>query len=125
MPSVINTIPDRKPAPLVVGPTNTTPLRPTRKIPRHIIETAQATPVEEFDAKKHINFEFPKRTYTMQDWGYENQGISPIAGSDPFPLFTEAAAKQVRRELLSDDVLNTCQYTSTFTGNQIRGYTQE
>ena len=125
MPPVINNIPTGKPAPLVVGPTNTTPLRPTNKIPRHVIEAAQAIPAEEFDAKKHVNFEFPKRTYTMQDWGYENQGISPIAGSDPFPLFTEAAAKQVRREILSDDVLKTCQYTATFTRNQIRGYTQK
>ncbi|RFN46611.1 hypothetical protein FIE12Z_9143 [Fusarium flagelliforme] len=125
MPSVINNIPAHKPAPFVVGPTNTTPLRPTNKIPRHVIEAAQTTIAEEFDVKKHVNFEFPKRTYTMQDWGYENQGISHIAGSDPFPLFTEAAAKQVRRELLSDDVLKTCQYTSTFTKNQIRGYTQK
>nr|CEG05176.1 unnamed protein product [Fusarium clavum] len=125
MPSAINNIPARKPAPLVIGLTNTTPLRPTNEIPRHVIEAAQAVPVEEFDAKKHVNFEFPKRAYTMQDWGYENQGISQIAGSDPFPLFIEAASKQVRRELLSDDVLKTCQYTSTFTKNQIRGYTQK
>ena len=125
MPCVINNISTGKPAPLVVGPINTTPLRPTNKIPRHVIEAAQAIPAEEFDAKKYVNFEFPKRTYTMQDWGYENQGISPIAGSDPFPLFTEAAAKQVRREILSDDVLKTCQYTLTFTRNQVRGYTQK
>ncbi|KAJ4007151.1 hypothetical protein NW752_010573 [Fusarium irregulare] len=121
MPCVINNISTGKPAPLMVGPINTTPLRSTNKIPRHVIEAAQAIPAEDFDAKKHVNFEFPKRTYTMQDWGYENQGISPIAGSDPFLLFTEAAAKQVRRELLSDDILKTCQYTSTFTRNQIRG----
>ncbi|KAJ4134667.1 hypothetical protein NW768_004263 [Fusarium equiseti] len=61
----------------------------------------------------------------MQDWGYENQGISRIAGSDLFPLFSEAVAKQVGRELLSDDVLKTCQYTSNFTNNQIREYTQK
>ncbi|KAL4727384.1 hypothetical protein ACLX1H_006296 [Fusarium chlamydosporum] len=60
----------------------------------------------------------------MKEWGYGNQGISPIAGSDPFPLFTEATVKQVRRELLSEDVLKTCQYASSFTKNQIRGYTQ-
>ncbi|KAJ4261515.1 hypothetical protein NW762_006940 [Fusarium torreyae] len=115
----------RKPAPFVVGPTNKTPLRPTNKIPQNVIDVARATPAEDFDAKKHVGFEFPKRTYTMKEWGYENQGVSHIAGSDPFPLFTEAAVKQVRRELLSEDILNTCQYASTFTKNQIRGYTQK
>lgn len=118
-------LPGCKPAPFVVGPTNTTPLRPTNKIPPAIIDAARATPVEEFDAGKHVKFEFPKRTYTMKEWGYGNQGISPIAGSDPFPLFTEATVKQVRRELLSEDVLKTCQYASSFTKNQIRGYTQK
>lgn len=63
MPCVINNISTGKPAPLMVGPINTTPLRPTNKIPRHVIEAAQAIPAEEFDAKKHVNFEFPKRTY--------------------------------------------------------------
>ncbi|KAI3586060.1 hypothetical protein IWW34DRAFT_799215 [Fusarium oxysporum f. sp. albedinis] len=129
MPSVIydtpTALPLRKPAPFVIGPTNKAPFRPTNKIPPDVIETAQATPIEEFDAKKHVNFEFPKRTYTMKEWGYENQGVSPIAASDPFSLFTEAAVKQVRRELLSEDVLRTCQYASTFTKNQIRGYTQK
>ncbi|KAH7218087.1 hypothetical protein DER44DRAFT_650054 [Fusarium oxysporum] len=129
MPSVIydtpTALPLRKPAPFVIGPTNKAPFRPTNKIPQDVIETAQATPIEEFDAKKHVNFEFPKRTYTMKEWGYENQGVSPIAASEPFSLFTEAAVKQVRRELLSEDVLRTCQYASTFTKNQIRGYTQK
>ncbi|KAF9771048.1 hypothetical protein IL306_011325 [Fusarium sp. DS 682] len=107
MPSVTYNIPTslpvRKPAPFVIGPSNTTPLRPTNKISQDVINVAQATPAEEFDAKKHVCFEFPKRTYTMKEWGYENQGVSPIAASDPFPLFTEAAVKQVRRELLSED----------------------
>ncbi|KAL6409922.1 hypothetical protein AUP68_06328 [Ilyonectria robusta] len=110
-------LPVRKPAPFVVGPTNKTPIRPTNRIPQDVIGAARATPAEEFDAKKHVCFEFPKRTYTMKEWGYENQGVSPIAGSDPFPLFTEAAVKQVRRELLSEDVLKTCQYASIFTKN--------
>ncbi|KAF5655553.1 hypothetical protein F25303_487 [Fusarium sp. NRRL 25303] len=113
MPSVIystpTSLPVRKPAPFVIGPTNKAPFRPTNKIPQDVIDTAQAIPIEEFDAKKHVKFEFPKRTYSMKEWGYENQGVSPIAASDPFPLFTEAAVKQVRRELLSEDVLRTCQ----------------
>ncbi|KAM0430506.1 hypothetical protein ACHAPT_005853 [Fusarium lateritium] len=118
-------LPVRKPAPFVVGPTNKTPLRPTNKLPQDVIAAARATPAEDFDASKHVCFEAPKRTYTMKEWGYENQGVSPIAGSDPFPLFTEAAVKQVRRELFSEEVLNNCQFASTFTKNQIRGYSQK
>ncbi|RSL84763.1 hypothetical protein CEP52_016351 [Fusarium oligoseptatum] len=118
-------LPIRKPAPFVVGPTNKTPLRPTTKLPQDVIDAARAIPVEEFDARKHVCFEPPKRIYTMEEWGYENQGVSHIAGSDPFPLFTEAAVKQVRRELFSEEVLRTSQYASTFTKNQIRGYSKE
>ena len=61
----------------------------------------------------------------MKEWGYEGQGISPIAASDPFPLLTKDAVKQVRRELFSHDILNNYQFASTFTKCQIRGYPKE
>lgn len=118
-------IPARRPAPVVVGPTNKTPLRPTNRLPQSLINAARATPKVDFDAQKHVCFEFPERTYTMKEWGYENQGVSPIAASDPFPLFSEEAVQQARRELFSERVLDNCQYASTFTKNQIRGYSQE
>ncbi|KAF9876556.1 hypothetical protein CkaCkLH20_05964 [Colletotrichum karsti] len=115
----------RKRAPVVVGPTNKTPLRPTNKLPQDLIETARAAPKIDFDASKHVCFEPPKRTYTMEEWGYGDQGVSPIASSDPFPLFTPEAVQQVRRELFSEQVLDKCQFSSTFTKNQLRGYSRE
>lgn len=76
----------RKHAPIVVGPKNPTPVRPTKQLPADLIDAARATHKFDFDAKKHICFETPARRYTMEEWGYEGQGISPIASSDPFSL---------------------------------------
>jgi hypothetical protein len=114
-----------KRAPPVIGPTNPVPIRPTHKLPNGLLEAARSTPVEKFDADKHLCFEFPERRYTMEEWGYGGQGISPIASSSPFPLYTEGAVKQIRREIFSESVMSNCQYASTFTKNMIRGYTQE
>lgn len=115
----------RKRAPVVVGPTNPTPVRPSKPLPAEVLEVARATPKIEFDAKKHTCFEPPTRRYTMEEWGYGGQGISPVASSDPFPLFTPEAVQQVRRELFSKSVLSNCQFGSTFTQNMIRGYSRE
>ena len=117
--------PVSKRAPVVVGPTNPTPVRPTKKLPSDLLEQARAAPKVEFDAEKHTCFQPPSRRYTMEEWGYGGQGISPIASSDPFPLFTPEAVQQVRRELLSESVLSNCQFGSTFTKNMIRGYSRE
>ncbi|KAM5342991.1 hypothetical protein ACJ41O_013957 [Fusarium nematophilum] len=117
--------PVRKPAPFVVGPTNKTPLRPTNKLPRDLISAARATPKVTFTAGRHVCFEPPQRIYTMREWGYDGQGVSPVAGSDPFPLFTPEAVQQARREIFSEAVLDSCQFASTFTKNQVRGYSRE
>ena len=61
----------------------------------------------------------------MEEWGYGGQGISPIASCSPFPLWTEGAVQQVRREIFSESVMGNCQYASAFAKNMIRGYTQE
>lgn len=128
MPALITSpeiAPVRKEAPTVIGPTNKTPIRPTTSLPQEMIDVARATPAVEFDPEKHLCFKPPERVYTMKEWGYENQGISPIAGSDPFPLFTEEAVRQARRELFSESVLQTRQFASSFTKNMIRGCSRE
>ncbi|KAM5357111.1 hypothetical protein ACJZ2D_016602 [Fusarium nematophilum] len=104
---------------------NKTPLRPTNKLPRDLISAARATPKVTFTAGRHVCFEPPQRIYTMREWGYDGQGVSPVAGSDPFPLFTPEAVQQARREIFSEAVLDSCQFASTFTKNQVRGYSRE
>lgn len=112
----------RKGAPFVIGPTNPKPMRPTHALPTELIEAARAAPKVDFDAKKHLVFRPPKRVYTMEEWGLADEGISPIASSEPFPLYSEEAVQQIRRELFSKEVLDTCQFSSTFTKNMLRGY---
>lgn len=61
----------------------------------------------------------------MKEIGLEGHGISPIAASEPFPLFTTEAVRQTRAEIFSDRVLKDCQYASTFAKNMVRGMGRE
>lgn len=124
MPSTLlsNGTTTKPPAPpKVVGPTTTKATRPTNKIPQDIIDNARAVKKEDFDPKRHLEFQAPTRIYTMKEIGLEGQGISPIAASEPFPLFTPEAVKQMRSEIFSEPVLRDCQYSSSFAKNMIRG----
>lgn len=57
----------------------------------------------------------------MKEIGLEGHGISPNAVSEPFFIFTEEAIKQIRAEVFSEPVLESCQYSSTFVKNMVRG----
>ena len=86
-----------------------------------MIDGARVTEKDSFDPKRHMNFQPPGKIYTMKEIGLEGQGISPNAVSEPFPLFTEQAVTQMRAEIFSEEVLEDCQYASTFNKNMIRG----
>lgn len=124
MPSAVaSNAPKTKPPapPKVVGPTNTKATRPTSKIPQDIIDGARVLKKETFDPQRHLQFQPPTRIYTMEEIGLEGHGISPVAASEPFPLFTPEAIKQMRAEIFSEPVLRDCQYASSFAKNMIRG----
>ncbi|UNI17495.1 hypothetical protein JDV02_003835 [Purpureocillium takamizusanense] len=108
-------------APHVVGPTTRTATRPTNPLPQYLNDEARRTPREAFDARRHLAFQPPARVVTMREIGLEGHGISPNAVSDPFPLFTHEAVRQMRAEIFSDEVLRECQFASTFNKNMIRG----
>ena len=108
-------------APRVVGPETKKATRPTNKLPQSLIDGARGEKKETFDPKNHLRFQPPKRVYTMKEIGLEGHGISPVAVSEPFPLFTPEAIKQIRAEVFSEPVLRDCQYASTFAKNMIRG----
>lgn len=57
----------------------------------------------------------------MEEIGLEGHGISPVAASEPFPLFTTDAIKQIGAEIFSESVLRDYQYSSNFAKNMIRG----
>ena len=109
------------PPPTVIGPTTIKATRPTKKLPQSLIDNARQVEKETYDPKKHLNFQPPERIYTMEEIGLEAHGISPVAASEPFALFTPEAIKQFRAEIFSEPVLEDCQYASTFAKNMIRG----
>jgi hypothetical protein len=86
-----------------------------------LIDEARFTEREPFDPKKHMSFQPPSKIHTMKEIGLEGQGISANAVSEPFPLFTKEAIKQMRAEVFSESVLENCQYSSTFIKNMTRG----
>lgn len=107
--------------PKVVGPTTKTATRPANPLPQWLIDESEIKKRESFNASKHLDFQPPSKIYTMKEIGLEGHGISPNAVSEPFPLFTEEAIKQMRAEMFRKDVLDHCQYASTFNKNMIRG----
>ncbi|GAA5825211.1 hypothetical protein JCM11251_006146 [Rhodosporidiobolus azoricus] len=58
-----------------------------------------------FDPVRHLCYEKPKSVISMKELALEG-GISPIGVTAPFPLFTEEAVTELRREILSPDVLD-------------------
>ncbi|KAI4145283.1 MAG: hypothetical protein L6R39_003862 [Caloplaca ligustica] len=77
----------------------------------------------DFDPKKHIQYEPPSKVHTMKDLNLpENTGISSVAVSEPFPLFSTDAIHRMRAEVLSKDVWDNCQYSSNLAQCQLRGF---
>lgn len=108
-------------APVPVAPATKKATRPANQIPQSMVDDARTVKRESFDPNKHLNCAAPSRIYTMKEIGLEGHGISPNAASEPFPLFTEEAIRQMRAEIFSEEVMRDCQYTSTFIKNMVRG----
>ncbi|KAI1335585.1 hypothetical protein F5Y15DRAFT_241176 [Xylariaceae sp. FL0016] len=78
---------------------------------------------DEFNPVKHLAFEEAPKVRTMRELGFpEGKGISPIAVSEPFTLFTQEAVMRMRQEVLSPEVLSNCQYSSNLAHCQLRGF---
>ncbi len=76
-----------------------------------------------FDPSKHLSFEGPVKVHTMEDIGYPlSKGVSPVAVSEPFRLFSEDAIDIMRREILDPEVLENYSWTSDIAPKQLRGY---
>lgn len=93
-----------------------------------IIEHATAfqKPVQKalkFDSKKHLAYTPPSEILMMKDIGYmEDTGISPVAVSQPFQLFSPDAIQEMRREIFKKEVIENCSYRSNIAACQLRGY---
>ncbi|OHW89977.1 hypothetical protein CSPAE12_11429, partial [Colletotrichum incanum] len=95
---------------------------PTNQLPESLINEARRVDRIPFDSNKHLHIADPEKIYTMQEIGLGGQGISPVAASSPFSIFTPEAIAQMRAEIFSEPVLQSCQYASDFAKNMIRGY---
>ncbi|OAQ78101.1 hypothetical protein VFPFJ_10133 [Purpureocillium lilacinum] len=108
-------------APHVIGPKQKRAMRPTATIPQEIIDEARVIHAEPWDPEKHVAPKAQVIQHLMKDIGLEGHGISPVAVTDPFPLFTHEAILQIRREIFSESVLRDCRFKSDFNANMIRG----
>jgi hypothetical protein len=78
---------------------------------------------ERFNPKKHLAFTPPEEIIRMRDIGYpEDAGVSPVAVSQPFRLFSKEAVEQMRAEVFNPTVMENCVFRSNIAACQIRGY---
>lgn len=76
-----------------------------------------------FNSEKDIAFSPPQKIYKMTDIGYtDTTGISPIAASEPFQLFSKDAIERFRSEIFQPDVMANCRYTGDLGVFMLRGY---
>ena len=91
-----------------------------------IIEAAEAKhnthrPIR-FNPAKHLSFAPPPEVFSMEDLGLEGVGVSPVAVSQPFQLFSEEAVEHFRAEVLNPEVMKNCRFQSNLAACQLRGY---
>jgi hypothetical protein len=87
------------------------------------IESEKSVDTEDFDPIKHLAFVPPAKIYTMEELDLpKTDGVSPVAVSDPFPLFTQEAIQRMRAEIMSNKVWENCQYSSNLAQCQLRGF---
>ncbi|KAF7906099.1 hypothetical protein EAF00_000378 [Botryotinia globosa] len=76
-----------------------------------------------FKPETHLQYEEPSYVHTMEDIGYSaTSGVSPVAVSEPFRLFSEEAVNVMREEIFDKEVQEKYSYTSDIAPKQLRGY---
>lgn len=59
----------------------------------------------------------------MSDLGFdEKTGVSPVAASEPFQLFSTDAIEKFRAEILQPQVMAECGYSGSLGACMLRGY---
>jgi len=80
----------------------------------------------EFDPMVHLTYKSPTPVLMMEDIGYsKDTGVSPVAVSQPFQLFSPEAIQKFRDEVLNPEVTRNCLYESNLAPAQIRGYAKK
>lgn len=74
-----------------------------------------------FDPSRHLSYEPPSKIISLADISLPPSAISPVASSVPFPLLSQDAIFQHRKELFSKPVLDKCMYHTREGSVQLRG----
>lgn len=90
-----------------------------------LIRSAQVSETQDFDPATHLAFEPPSKISTFEDLGLGNVGISPNAVSEPFPLFSEEAVRQMRAEIFSPNVVDRFHCQNGPSTGHVRGHCPE
>jgi hypothetical protein len=98
--------------------------RPSYKpIIEHPSVQRPAQNVVQFDPEKHLAHTEMPEVIMMKDIGYaDDTGVSPVAVSQPFQLFSHEAIQQMRAEIFKPEVMEHCSYSSNIAACQLRGY---
>jgi hypothetical protein len=75
-----------------------------------------------FKPELHLAFVKPKAVCTMESIGLPDVGVSSIAVSEPFQLFSQEAVDIMRSEVLADKVEEKHLFSSDIATKQLRGY---
>jgi hypothetical protein len=86
------------------------------------LEKSILASLQHFDPEKHLAFQPPSKVHSMEEIGMLNRGISPVAVSEPFRLFTEEAVNIMRAEILAEEVQANHTFSSDIAARQLRGY---
>lgn len=80
-------------------------------------------PFKKFDPSRHLNFTPPSKVHSMEELGFDHGiGVSPVAVSEPFPLFSQEAVMKFREEILNEEVISKFKISSNLSHCQLRGF---
>jgi len=78
-----------------------------------------------FDPDVHLAYTPPESRLTFEDLKHPaGQGISPVAVTQPFRLFSDEAIREIRREILSKKVVDEYSYVSKLAPFQAREFSE-
>lgn len=81
----------------------------------------------QFDAEKHLVQAARPLVLRWEALGYQwsQSQLSPVAVSQPFPLFSPEAIDEMRKEIFQDEIWEKHQYASKLSSCQLRGYAKD
>lgn len=106
----------------VVQPT-AVPMTFGKPIIQDTLRPRSANKSVQFDPDQHLAQAPDPKTYSMTEFGVVSEkAISPVAISEPFPLFTEETVQIMRNEIFTQEVWDNCKWSTEFAHCQIRDY---